>query len=139
MSELRTLVYVSTATRLLGDDELAALLTEARRRNLEHGITGVLLYCEGSFMQCLEGPPASLRDVFRRIEASSQHKDLIELFDEPIAERSFRDWQMGFSKIEQADAMALSAAAWDGSSAASGNAVPTGMQLLRDFWDRCRR
>ena len=47
-SDLDSLVYVSSAVRLLGFDEIAYLLKRARERNKEYGITGVLLYDQGN-------------------------------------------------------------------------------------------
>ena len=53
-SDLESLVYVSSAVRLLNLEEIGYLLRRARERNTEYGITGVLLYVGGNFMQYIE-------------------------------------------------------------------------------------
>lgn len=96
MSTLRTVVYASTAAHLMSFEELEALLKEARDLNERDGITGVLLYNDGSFTQCIEGEEAAVLDTFARIVASRRHHSIFELLNEPIAGRSFPDWHMGF-------------------------------------------
>ena len=49
------MVYVSAATAPLDADALLALLTRARDKNQRLGITGLLLYRDGDFIQLLEG------------------------------------------------------------------------------------
>lgn len=65
MPALQTIAYVSSATRLFAEQQLESVQNEARGSNLENDITGVLLYSDGNFMQCLEGPvePPRLRAV----------------------------------------------------------------------------
>lgn len=94
--DLYSIVYVSTAARPVPLDELMHLLDGARRRNAEEGITGVLLYSDTSFMQCLEGPAAGLSRVYDIIKRHSLHYGLIDLIREPIKEREFADWAMAF-------------------------------------------
>jgi hypothetical protein len=48
-------VYASTALQAFTKPELQALLQEIRPKNAELGITGLLLYKDGNFMQVLEG------------------------------------------------------------------------------------
>lgn len=96
MSGLWTVVYTSAAAYLMSFDDLESLLKEARDLNERNGITGVLLYNDGSFMQCIEGEAAAVRDTYERIVASRRHFGIIELLNEPIARRSFPDWHMGF-------------------------------------------
>lgn len=45
--DLDSLVYVSSAVKLLSPEEIEYMLTRARERNEEYGITGVLLYIRG--------------------------------------------------------------------------------------------
>ena len=65
MPALQTIAYVSSATRLFAEQQLESVQNEARGSNLENDITGVLLYSDGNFMQCLEGPvePPRLRGL----------------------------------------------------------------------------
>jgi hypothetical protein len=93
------LVYVSSATRWLTPAELHHLVEHARGRNAVEGITGVLLYSYGNFMQYLEGPLDGLDRVYAAIRADSRHSGIIELLREPVPAREFDDWTMGFRDI----------------------------------------
>lgn len=97
--QLEAVLYVSTATRWLTAAELERLLKEARQRNLECGVTGVLLYSYGNFMQYFEGPAEGVTEVYEVIRRSALHQGLIELLHEPIDAREFDDWTMAFRDI----------------------------------------
>jgi hypothetical protein len=95
-SGLTALVYVSTAVRLLEETEIVHLLVRARRRNRDAGVTGVLLYADGNFMQLLEGPAPAVEFVYGIIDQDPLHRGLIELRRERVASRAFARWSMGF-------------------------------------------
>ena len=90
------LVYVSAATELLDDAALATLLAESRARNAADGITGMLLYTDGSFIQVLEGRPAAVRASYARIRVDARHTRVTTVFEEESAGRDFAEWTMGF-------------------------------------------
>lgn len=93
-TDLWAIVYVSKAARPMTQDDLAHILEGARRRNAEEGITGVLLYSDGSFMQYLEGPAAGMLRVYAIIKTHPLHYGLIDLVREPIQSREFAEWSM---------------------------------------------
>ena len=78
MAQLHALVYVSTARHRLSLDEIDHLLERARVRNEREGVTGVLLYNDGNFMQYLEGPAAGMSVVYAAIQRDALHAGLIE-------------------------------------------------------------
>lgn len=90
------LVYVSSATRLLSQPDLLKLLHTSRKNNQRDRITGVLLYDDGNFLQAVEGPEAAIRALYRRLEADDRHHHLRVVLEEPIEERHFPQWSMGF-------------------------------------------
>jgi hypothetical protein len=94
--DLDSLVYVSSAVRLLSLDEIAYLLKRARERNKEYGITGVLLYIGGNFMQYIEGPKDNLDIIYKIIRKDEQHTGLILVSREAIVSRQFGDWSMAY-------------------------------------------
>jgi hypothetical protein len=98
---LEQLIYSSTAVTELSEVELSRLLLGARRRNGALGVTGMLLYDMGSFLQVLEGEPASLEALFTRIGADPRHMRILTLLRRPIERREFGDWAMGFVALEQ--------------------------------------
>ena len=100
--DLHQLVYVSSATTLFTHDELLALLEQSRNRNGRAGVTGILLYRDGNFMQVLEGPRAAVDATHGRIQRDPRHRGLITLRNSGVPARSFPDWSMAFRNLELA-------------------------------------
>jgi hypothetical protein len=96
---LWSLTYTSAALRLPSQAELERLMVRARARNRRESITGVLLYYNGSFLQCIEGPEPSLQRVYAAICADPLHHRISELVREPIARREFQEWSMALCFI----------------------------------------
>ena len=126
---MHAIAYVSAASWNLLDEQIEHIVSEARRRNALNGITGILLYCDGNFMQYLEGEEDAVIETFERIRASESHYQLNELMNQPILEREFADWSMGFSMPTPDEFVELAAARWKG-SAQTG----PGASLVRSFW-----
>jgi hypothetical protein len=126
---MHAIAYVSAASWNLLDEQLERIVSEARCRNALNGITGVLLYCDGNFMQYLEGDEEAVLATFERIRASESHYQINELMNQPILEREFGDWTMGLSRPAPEEFVELAAARWKG-SAQTG----PGASLLRTFW-----
>ena len=99
MTSLIHLIYCSAATKPFQDSELVDLLDGARFINDRLGITGMLLYDQGSFFQILEGSPKDVDQLYTEITKDKRHAKVVTIIREPIAKRSFADWTMGFSKI----------------------------------------
>ncbi|MBA3614429.1 MAG: BLUF domain-containing protein [Nitrospirales bacterium] len=97
-SDLYQIIYASAATRRIEEDELLAMLKLAREKNKQHGITGMLLHCDGSFIQALEGPRNQVRNMLGVIRQDSRHNRMAVLFQGPIKNRSFSKWSMGFNR-----------------------------------------
>ncbi len=93
---VRVLVYASRARRPFGDPELLELLVAARAHNERRGVSGMLVYAAGSFLQQVEGEPGDVEGVWQRIRLDARHHDLRVLADE-TADRTFEDWSMGFA------------------------------------------
>jgi hypothetical protein len=104
---MHRLIYVSTAKQLLNTDELVEILTKAKEKNSRLGITGMLLYKEGNFMQLLEGEEKIVRDLYETIRLDVRHHDAIILLDEPAEDRLFADWSMGFKDLSDPELESL--------------------------------
>lgn len=100
----RFLVYVSAATARFTEAELRAMLIRFRERNEASGITGMLLYHDGDFIQLLEGPEAIVGGVMDRIERDPRHTRVIRLLEGSAQERSFAGWSMGFHMLNPSEA-----------------------------------
>ncbi|MDH4194034.1 MAG: BLUF domain-containing protein [Nitrospirota bacterium] len=97
-NDLYQIIYASAATRPIEEDELMAMLKLAREKNTRLGITGMLLHCDGSFIQALEGPKDRVMDLLRAIRQDPRHSRIEILFEGPIKNRNFSQWSMGFSR-----------------------------------------
>ncbi len=102
-SPLVHLVYVSTAARSFGPEELNNLLNRCRINNQHLGITGVLLYKGGRFFQELEGPDQAVSSLFQKISSDPRHTDVTTIICEAIPRRLFSGWSMGFSDLSLDD------------------------------------
>lgn len=96
---LVSLVYVSSAVELFSQGELTALLETSRRNNTPAGITGLLLYKDGNFMQVIEGDKTEIHVLQARIANDPRHTGIITLNERKISERQFPDWSMGFKNL----------------------------------------
>lgn len=101
--DLCVLAYVSSAVRPFSREALVALLEGSRQRNATVGVTGLLLYHDGNFMQALEGPRTAVRTLFDRIERDPRHRGTLVLLDQPRPDRYFPEWSMGFRDVSSAD------------------------------------
>lgn len=95
------LVYASAATRHFEPKELAQILTKAGRHNLRAGITGMLLYTEGSFFQVLEGNAQVVHKLYDKILVDPRHSRAIKLIEDRIEKRTFPQWSMGFARVSR--------------------------------------
>ncbi len=107
MTDLNHLIYTSTATRVFDDQDLIELLLKARENNQRLGLTGMLLYTQGSFFQVLEGKPAALEELFQSISRDERHTSVTTIIREPIPKRSFGDWTMGYATISPEEVIDL--------------------------------
>jgi len=93
---VKQIIYTSAATRPFSEDDLKQLLEAARARNSANGLTGMLLFHTGSFLQVLEGDDLLVDRVFSSIASDPNHTSINVLEDHPIQSRDFKDWSMGF-------------------------------------------
>ena len=102
-----SLTYLSTATMPFSPADLSDLLASTRERNHADGLTGVMLYAGGHFIQTLEGPEFAVDATFERIGRDTRHRDVYIALREEIATRAFPDWSMGFETVDLDEAAAL--------------------------------
>lgn len=95
-----SLIYLSSAVREMTEEELLEILEQSERNNEKVGITGILLYREGNFLQVLEGEPEAVHALYDKICKDSRHRGILKISERPITERDFGAWQMGFVNLE---------------------------------------
>lgn len=94
------LTYISSATSRCSEEDLTLLLAQSRENNAKLGITGMLLYKDGNFMQVLEGEESAVRSLYARIERDPRNKGNIVLLQGHAEESQFPDWYMGFRNLD---------------------------------------
>lgn len=98
-----TLTYQSRASFAPTSEELDALVASARKRNNDAGVTGMLLYDGGRFLQTLEGPPDGLRQIWSSIQRDERHAEIEVLTERMAPARLFSEWDLLlYRKLEHA-------------------------------------
>ena len=104
---LYQLVYLSSATAKFSQDELMALLEHSRQKNFIAGLSGILLYHDGNFMQLLEGEESTVKAVYELIARDPRHRGCMTLISGAITDRLFPDWTMAFRDFASAEVKAM--------------------------------
>lgn len=90
------LVYSSSARNGMTEEELKLILESAKVRNARRGVTGMLLFRDGVFLQLLEGEEVDVRYVYNRIVNDPRHQRVVNLPQEKSDQRDFASWSMGY-------------------------------------------
>ncbi len=88
------LLYASRAVDTSAD-AIDAILSQSRQHNPSCGITGILCYGGGIFLQAIEGGRMPVSALYGHIQKDPRHKDVVLLHYEEITERRFGGWTMG--------------------------------------------
>ena len=96
------LIYLSSSVKPMNHDQLSTLLQQCRDNNQKNGITGMLLYQNGTFMQMLEGDKQVVLDLYDDITKDDRHTGFHKVLAGDIKERNFEDWSMGFFNMDKA-------------------------------------
>jgi Sensors of blue-light using FAD len=98
--QLWQLVYSSAASADFSAADLQSVLRASRQHNLSVGVTGMLLFEGTSFLQILEGESSNLDSLYERICSDRRHTNHVLLLREPIDNRSFGTWTMGYTRLK---------------------------------------
>jgi hypothetical protein len=96
-------IYASGAAPGCTEADIAAFVRLARERNVERGITGMLVAADRSFFQILEGDADAVDELYRTIAADRRHIGVTLIIREPIARRAFELSPMGFLSMSTGD------------------------------------
>ncbi|WP_026837741.1 BLUF domain-containing protein [Gillisia sp. JM1] len=99
--------YVSSANENLTETEIKKILDSSKKRNIDRGITGILLFLEGNFFQVLEGEMETLKALFQKIKYDFRHYNVMAIFEKEIDEANFEGYSADFitlnSQIQEED------------------------------------
>lgn len=82
-------------------ETIDAILTQSRQFNPTSGITGILCYGGGIFLQAIEGGRNAVSELYGHIQKDARHKDVVLLHYEEITERRFGGWTMGQVRLDK--------------------------------------
>jgi hypothetical protein len=99
MISLAHIIYCSAARADFEEAQIPSILELARSNNSVRNVTGMLLYIQRGFFQVLEGESATIDAVYKKIELDPRHYRVTRIIAEPILQRSFGEWTMGFSTL----------------------------------------
>lgn len=95
------LIYASRAAQPITPETLHPIIRTARAHNAAAGITGVLVFADGVFLQLLEGGRNAVNALYNRIARDARHADLVLLAYDEVAERRFSGWSMGQANLSR--------------------------------------
>lgn len=93
-------LYASRAAPSAAADMLESILQQSRRNNPRLGITGLLCFAGGTFIQVIEGGRDQVCELLNAIIRDDRHMNVRILAYEEIAERRFGNWTMGEVNME---------------------------------------
>jgi Sensors of blue-light using FAD len=100
------LLYASRAIDK-NPEAIEAILAQSRQFNPASGITGILCYGGGIFLQAIEGGRNAVNELYGHIQKDKRHKDVVLLHYEEISERRFSGWTMGQVNMEKINSSIL--------------------------------
>ncbi len=101
-----SLAYSRRMTNPISDEALACLARQSTGSNRANAMTGVMFRVSDGFIQVLEGEPAAVVALFRRIKADTRHRDVRVVSGTPLVNRVFCDWStrvIGESQLSAAE------------------------------------
>ena len=73
----------------------------------DQGVTGILVYGDGVFLQAIEGGRQAISDLYGTIQRDARHRDVVLLDYEEITQRRFGGWSMGLVNASKLNANVL--------------------------------
>jgi hypothetical protein len=133
MNCLHRLTYSSTPRQGMDEAQLRHILRSARKNNEASGLSGFLAFSSEHFVQVIEGGRAALTNCFTHIARDPRHHSLVLLSFDPIEQRGFSDWSMGYMALGPGQRSTLMRYSPDGMLHPESLAGPALQSLLREL------
>lgn len=98
--QLCQLIYVSHATQKLTMRDTMTIVDAASAKNTRLGLTGLLCYGGGYFLQVIEGDGDVVSEAFCRIARDPRHERVRLVDFSIIGARRFDDWSMHLINLD---------------------------------------
>lgn len=131
------LAYTSSSTEHDQTQFINEDLPRVKEKNHNIGVTGVLLFAEGTFFQVLEGDEATVRELYKTIAQDSRHTKARIVLERTARRRSFPGWAMGWRHIDAEHPLASSIAAIASTEGLRAHAGPVNgsvMELVDQYF-----
>jgi hypothetical protein len=97
------LIYTSSAAKDLDDFALREIAQTSIYNNQLIGVTGLLLFHQGSILQILEGDKDSVTSLYETVKQDKRHSGCMLLSTRIAKQREFSDWFMGYKNVSAED------------------------------------
>ena len=101
------LLYASKLANSNQNNAIDSILAQSRKHNPDLGITGILVYGEGIFLQAIEGGRQQVSELYNLIARDPRHEQVVLLHFEEITQRRFGSWTMGQVNIAKVNPSVL--------------------------------
>lgn len=100
-TECVQLIYISRAVGSASKIELPTILRRARGHNSEQGITGILCFAYGRYLQLLEGGAKEVNELYLKIGADKRHEAIRLMKFAKVQTRAFALWSMRLIQLDE--------------------------------------
>ena len=105
ISELHEILYVSQLAADAPIRVVADIAAQSRVANQSRDITGLLVFDGMHFCQQFEGSGIEVAALMDRIRQDARHTHIQLLHHGPLAERRFRRWSLGYTSVDDVEAL----------------------------------
>lgn len=92
--KLMNLIYCSRINPKTDPSELSKIHETAIRNNPKTNLTGILVFGEDQFLQCLEGGRTEVSTLYAKICQDPRHESPVLISFGEIIKREFEEWDM---------------------------------------------
>jgi len=98
---LLRITYISEESAPFSVSALLELLQQCHLNNPRQGLTGLLIYGNGTFLQSIEGEDEAVKALVEKISKDQRHRGFRMLRKEMATERLYGDWSMRFERLTE--------------------------------------
>ncbi|OUL99852.1 BLUF domain-containing protein [Variovorax sp. JS1663] len=101
--QLHEILYCSMLAPGLPTDVVGHIVAQARARNAQEAITGLLVFDGLRFCQHIEGPRRNVLRLLNRLDADPRHTEMKVLHEGVIEARRYERFELGLAHIEEGE------------------------------------
>ncbi len=90
------LIYISYAKQDMSDADIKQILEKSKINNKSKHVTGLLMYSDRYFFQCLEGERRDVNQTYLRIAGDPRHSKCVLIDYSEVSARLFPTWSMDY-------------------------------------------